>query len=274
MTAQLCNTCNCFILYPSLTPCSPKPLITFFWQCLERACGDTARLQDAVATKLEQSDHCSAPSKSCLVCSDDLEHPVLFDCAHAVCFSCISGMLQANPKCMYALPCPCAPVNGCTGKFAFLQTTTVDPSASKEAVEEWQHYRTSIENAVLRTAGIYPCPSLACAKKDFVLFVPAARLSRDSDIECGSCGLHICTQCTHTAGKCVPFHAPMPCTRRVELDDRVSRLQAAMLQLDEDERAADRAAAEVSLGALCALQMDRVSVLRVHVYSRLTCACV
>jgi len=225
------------------------------WQCLERAHGDSARLQDAVATELEQSDHRDdpTPSKACLVCSDDLEHPVLFDCAHAVCFSCISGMLQANPNCMYAMSCPCAPVNGCTGKFAFLQTATVDPSASKEAIEEWKRYRTCIDNAVLRTAGIYPCPSLACAKEDFMLFVPAAaRLSRDSDIECGSCGLHICTQCTHVAGKCVPFHAPMPCTRRVELDDRVSRLQAAMLQLEEEERAADRAAAEVSLGALAA----------------------
>mmetsp|Transcript_67016 Transcript_67016/g.108683 ORF Transcript_67016/g.108683 Transcript_67016/m.108683 type:complete len:987 (-) Transcript_67016:61-3021(-) len=215
-------------------------------KCLERAHGDAARLQDAVATELEQSDHRDepAPSEACLVCSDDLDHPVLFDCAHAICFSCASGMLRANPNCMYALACPCAPVNGCTGKFAFLQTATVDPSASKEAIEEWKRYRKCIENAVLRTAGIYPCPSLACAKEDFMLFIPAARLSQDSDIECGSCGLHICTRCTHTAGKCVPFHAPMPCARRVELDDRVSRLQADLLRLVEEGRTADIAAAE------------------------------
>jgi len=233
------------------------PRVFFLWQCLERAHGDAARLQDAVATELEQSDHHDdlAPSEACLVCGDDLDHPVLFDCAHAVCFSCASGMLRANPNCMFALACPCAPINGCTGKFALLQTATernlrLDTSASPAIVEEWKRYRTSIENTVLRTAGIYPCPSPACAKEDFMLFIPAARLSQDSDIECGSCGLHICTHCTHSAGKCVPFHAPMPCKQRVELDDRVSRLQADLLRLVEEERAADIAAAEVSLTAL------------------------
>jgi len=242
----------------------PYAPVLFLWQCLERAHGDAARLQDAVATELEQSDHRDepAPSEACLVCSDDLDHPVLFDCAHAICFSCASGMLRANPNCMYALACPCAPVNGCTGKFALLQTATernlrLDTSASPAIGENWKRYRTSIENTVLRTAGMYPCPSPACTKDDFWLFVPAAaRLSQDSDIECGSCGLHICTRCTHTAGKCVPFHAPMPCARRVELDDRVSRLQADLLRLVEEGRTADIAAAEVRLAALTASRFD------------------
>ena len=143
---------------PSLTPCTP---VLFFWQCLERAHGDADRLKDAITKGLEQSDHHDdpTPSEACLVCSENLDHPVLFDCAppcplrlcarpvlfdcaHAVCFSCASGMLRANPNCMYAMSCPCAPVNRYTCRFAFLQTATdcnllPDTSASLETVEKY-----------------------------------------------------------------------------------------------------------------------------------------
>ena len=42
----------------------PYAPVLFLWQCLERAHGDAARLQDAVATELEQSDHRDEPAPS------------------------------------------------------------------------------------------------------------------------------------------------------------------------------------------------------------------
>lgn len=207
-------------------------------------------------------------SEVCLVCEEiSSSMPQLFDCGHSVCFDCTTGMLLANYKnAIFAMPCPCS-VAGCTGKFAFLQTADVhaslpDASATEEANEEWRRYLPSVANAMLRIAGIYPCPSAACAKNDRVLFIPsAAGLSQDSqDTECGSCGLHICTRCTHDAGKCVPFHGPMPCVRRVDLEDRVSTLHDELHQVEEEERNAARVAREVSISVMIFIQNINIRI--------------
>ena len=148
---------------------------------------------------------------------------------------------------MYALPCPCS-VDGCKGQISFLETCAsardgfVCAAGSPEAVSEWMRHLPAVENAMVRAAGMYPCPSSACTKNDILLFIPPGKTQAAEDTECESCGLHICTTCTRTAGKVVAFHAPFPCAQRVAFEGQLSAIQAG-IQRANDLAASQRAAA-------------------------------
>ena len=216
-------------------------------QCIERAHSDSARLEDVLDKELQRDDiEDSAPSGSCLVCCEELAQPTLFDCGHPVCFTCTTNMLVAKPKdAVYALPCPWS--CRARGQISFLSCASArdgfacaagSPEAvsecEPEAVSEWR----TVENAMLRATGMYPCPSPACTKDDILLFIPPGKTQAAEDTECENCGLHICTTCTRTAGKVVAFHAPFPCAQRVAFEGQLSAIQAGMQRANEHERAA------------------------------------
>ena len=216
-------------------------------QCIERAHSDSARLEDVLDKELQRDDiEDSAPSGSCLVCCEELAQPTLFDCGHPVCFTCTTNMLVAKPKdAVYALPCPWS--CRARGQISFLSCASArdgfacaagSPEAvsecEPEAVSEWR----TVENAMLRATGMYPCPSPACTKDDILLFIPPGKMQAAEDTECESCGLHICTTCTRTAGKVVAFHEPFPCAQRVAFEGQLSAIQAGMHRANEIERAA------------------------------------
>jgi hypothetical protein len=116
-------------------------------------------------------------------------------------------------------------------------------ASSRDAASEWRRYLPVVENAMLRAAGMYPCPSPACTKNDILLFIPPGKTQAAEDTECESCGLHICTTCTRTAGKVVAFHAPFPCAKRVAVEGQLSAIQAGMQRANE--HAANQRAAAV-----------------------------
>ena len=235
------------------------------------------RLEDAIDNELQRGDaiedYVSTPSASCLLCSEALLTPT-FDCGHAVCSPCTTGMLSARHKdASFVMPCPRS-VYGCQGKYSFLQTlrqgsdfyddmntgTTTSSAASSASsafaspaatagktkaeaettaneppIDLWKHYAVTAENAMLREVGMFPCPSAACSIKASVIFIPFGSVHPNSwDTECGNCGLHICSRCTHLAGKVVVFHAPLPCDRRVELHHTISTLKT---DIEQDRRA-------------------------------------
>jgi hypothetical protein len=234
-----------------LWPCSPLTRVCARGrtQCIERAHGDSARLEDVLDKELQRDDiEDPAPSGSCLVCCEELEQPTLFDCGHPVCFACTTNMLLAKHKdAVYALPCPCS-VEGCKGQISFLSCSSVRDgfacaASLPDAVSEWRRYLTVVENAMLRAACIYPCPSPACTKNDILLFIPPEKTQAAEDMECERCGLHICTTCTRTAGKVVAFHAPFPCAKRVAVEGQLSAIQAGMQRANE--HAANQRAAAV-----------------------------
>jgi len=86
----------------------------------------------------------------------------------------------------------------------------------------------------VRSVKMYPCTSTTCLAQD-VIFVPDVKV--DHHTQCGRCGEFICTLCTHMAGKCVPSHAPLPCTGRVELQQCILTLQYLV---QDSERAVRR----------------------------------
>ncbi len=231
------------------------------------------RLGDAIDKELQRGDaiedSASTPSASCLVCSEALLRPT-FDCGHAVCSSCTTRMLSARHEdALFVMSCPHS-VYGCQGKYSFLQmlqdgsdfhddmsagsaassASSASPAATageikaeaegEEAANEppmdlWKRYTATTENAMLREVGMYPCPSAACSVKAHVIYIPFGSVHHNSwDTECGSCGQHICSRCTHLAGKVVPFHAPLPCDRRVELHHTISILKN---DIEQDHRA-------------------------------------
>jgi hypothetical protein len=253
-----------------LGPCSPLTRVCAggHTQCIERAHGDNARLEDVLDKELQRDDiEDSAPSGSCLVCCEELAEPTLFDCGHPVCFACTTNMLLAKHKdAVYALPCPCS-VEGCKGQISFLSCASLVPehmymraavsardgfacaASSPEAASEWRRYLPVVENAMLRAAGMYPCPSPACTKDDILLFIPPGKTQAAEDTECESCGLHICTTCSRTAGKVVAFHEPFPCAQRVAFEDQLSAIQAGMQRANEIERAAAQRANDIERAA-------------------------
>jgi len=227
-------------------------------QCIERAHGDRARLGNVLDKELQRDDiEDPAPSGSCLVCCEELAQPTLFDCGHPVCFTCTTNMLVAKPKdAVYALPCPWS--CRARGQISFLSCASArdgfacaagSPEAvsecEPEAVSEWR----TVENAMLRATGMYPCPSPACTKNDILLFIPPGKTQAAEDTECESCGLHICTTCTRTAGKVVAFHAPFPCAHRVAFEGQLSAIQAGMQRANEIERAAAQRANDIERAA-------------------------
>jgi len=226
-----------------LGPCSPLTRVCARGrtQCIERMQGDRARLGDVLDKELQRDDiKDPVPSGSCLVCCEELAQPTLFDCGHPVCFACTTNMLLAKHKdAVYALPCPCS-VEGCKGQISFLSARDgfACAASSPDAVSEWRRYLPVVENAMLRAAGMYPCPSPACTKNDILLFIPPGKMQAAEDTECESCGLHICTTCTRTAGKVVAFHEPFPCAQRVAFEGQLSAIQAGMQRANEIERAA------------------------------------
>jgi hypothetical protein len=210
-------------------------------QCIERTHGDSARLGDVLDNELQRDDiEDPAPSGSCLVCFEKLAQPTLFDCGHPVCFACTTKMPHKDA--VYALPCPCS-VEGCKGQISLLSCASACDgftcaAGSPEAVSEWRRYLPVVENAMLRASGMYPCPSPACTKDGILVFIPPGNTQAAEDTECESCGLHICTTCTRTAGKVVAFHAPFPCAQRVAFEGQLSAIQAGMQLANEIERAA------------------------------------
>jgi len=225
-----------------LGPCSPLTRVRARGrtQCIERTHGDSARLGDVLDKELQRDDiEDPAPSGPCLVCFEELAQPTLFDCGHPVCFACTTKMPHKGA--VYALPCPCS-VEGCKGQISFLSCASASDGfacapGSPEAVSEWRRYLPIVENAMLRAAGMYPCPSTACTKDSILLFIPPGKTQAAEDTECESCGLHICTTCTRTAGKVVAFHAPFPCAHRVAFEGQLSAIQAGMQRANEIERA-------------------------------------
>jgi len=229
------------------------------------------RLEDAIDNELHwgdaTEDYVSTPSASCLLCSEVLEALLTptFDCGHAVCASCTTGMLSArHTDALFVMPCPHS-VCGCQGKYSFLQTlregsdfqddmntgtaissaassassafaspaatagktkAEAETAANESPIDLRKRYVVTAENAMLREVGMFPCPSATCSMKDCVIFIPFGSVHPNSwDAECGSCGQHICSRCTHLAGKVVAFHAPLPCDRRVELQHTISILR-------------------------------------------------
>jgi len=217
-------------------------------QCLERSAGDWHRLGDAKDAELQRSDEIevsATPSDVCLVCSEEGQVPN-FDCGHCVCTTCATGMLEArHDDARFVLSCP-ARIDGCRGKYSYLKTLregsglpddiyTLEEAHLRERT--WRRYIAIAENAILREARMYPCPSAACSNKDYFIYIPFYSSNPNSwDTECGSCGQHICSRCTNLAGKVVPFHAPLPCDRRVELDRTISTLKNEMEQNEREQR--------------------------------------
>ena len=244
-------------------------------QCIERAHGDRARLGNVLEKELQRDDiEGPAPSGSCLVCCEELSQPTLFDCGHPVCFACTTNMLLAKHKdAVYALLCPCS-VEGCKGQISLLSCATLVPehmymraavsagdgfacaASSPDAASEWRGYLPVVENAMLRAAGMYPCPSPACTKNDILLFIPPGKTQAAEDTECESCGLHICTTCTRTAGKVVAFHWPFPCAQRVAFEDQLSAIQAGMQRANEIKQAAAQRANDIERAA--ATEIERL----------------
>ena len=117
----------------------------------------------------------------CVVCSEDegLRGPPLFDCGHAVCFACTTGMLLATYRdANFAMHCPFHSLNGCEGRVAVLPEHKVDARAllqsHPDAPEEWKRYMQRLDDAILRAAGMFACPSAFCSRSERVLFVPTA----------------------------------------------------------------------------------------------------
>ena len=50
--------------------------------------------------------------------------------------------------------------------------------------------------------------------------------------KCGGCGVYVCRACTWRACHVVPFHAPLPCSRRVAVVSCVARIESALQELD------------------------------------------
>jgi hypothetical protein len=146
-------------------------------------------------------------------------------------------LLAKHKDAVYVLPCPCS-VEGCKGQISFLSCASesdgfAGAASSPDAVSEWRRYLPVVENAMLRAANMYPCPSPACTKNDILLFIPPEKTQAAEDMECESCGMHICTNCTRTAGKVVAFHAPFPCAQRVAFEGQLSAIQAGMQRANE-----------------------------------------
>jgi len=217
-------------------------------QCLEKAQGDSARMQDLIATVIEEDHMVCHPAEQesvCVVCGEDegCRGPSLFDCGHAVCFECTTNMLLATYRdANFAMPCPHHPLEGCEGRVAVLPEHEVDNRAllhrDPDAPEEWGQYVRRLDDANLRAAGMFPCPSAFCSTSERVIFVPTAVGHTSCDTKCECCGLAICPQCTHLAGRPVPSHLPLPCSRQVDLGNVASNLQAALAQ--EEREARDR----------------------------------
>jgi hypothetical protein len=233
-----------------LGPCSPLTRVCAggHTQCIERAHGDNARLEDVLDKELQRDDiEDPAPSGSCLVCFEELAQPTHFDCGHPVCFACTTKtFLAQHQDAVYCMPCP-GSVEGCKGQISFLSCASARDgfmcaADSPEAVSEWRRYLPAVENAMLRAAGMYRCPSAACTNNDILLFIPLGKTQAAEDTECERCGLHICTTCTRTAGKVVAFHAPFPCAQRVAFEGQLSAIQAGMQRANE-QTANQRAAA-------------------------------
>jgi hypothetical protein len=129
-------------------------------------------------------------------------------------------------------------------------------ASSPDAASEWRRYLPVVENAMLRAAGMYPCPSPACTKNDILLFIPPGKTQAAEDTECESCGLHICTTCTRTAGKVVAFHWPFPCAQRVAFEDQLSAIQAGMQRANEIKQAAAQRANDIERAA--ATEIERL----------------
>lgn len=220
--------------------------------CLEGAHGDSARMQDRVARMLEQGDEAEDPlptdSCTCLVCGvDGVKDAGIFDCGHNVCFACATGMLLANYRdANFAMPCPYSSLERCEGKITVLALDDILVRARNmsceqpEAPEQWEHYMRRVNDAMLRAAGMFPCTTPSCATSCCVLFVPAASSRQARRIECDGCGLSICSRCTHQAGKLVPNHAPLPCARRVEIEDLASTLKQELADIERATREATR----------------------------------
>jgi hypothetical protein len=169
--------------------------------------------------------------------------PSLFDCGHAVCFACTTGMLLATYRdANFAMPCPYHSLNGCEGRVAVLPEHKVDAKAMlyshPDAPEEWKRYVRRLDDEMLRAAGMFACPSAFCSTSERVLFVPTAAAHTSCNTQCECCGLSLCRQCTHLAGRAVPSHLPLPCSRQVEIQSMASNLQAALAR--EEEAARDR----------------------------------
>ncbi len=220
-------------------------------QCLEKAHGDSSRMQDVLATVIEEGDMVCDPVEEanvCVVCSEDegLRGPPLFDCGHAVCFACTTGMLLATYRdANFAMHCPFHSLNGCEGRVAVLPEHKVDARAllqsHPDAPEEWKRYMQRLDDAILRAAGMFACPSAFCSRSERVLFVPTAAAHASCATECECCGLSICRQCTHQAGRPVPSHLPLPCSRQVELWNMSSNLQADLAQAEQEARDREQA---------------------------------
>jgi len=207
---------------------------------VERSQGDSARLGDAIDREMQRDDledaHADVPTDVCLVCGEALVQPTLFDCGHAVCVSCTTGMLHAKHKdAIFALACPCS-FEGCAGQFSFLACAAFDGAEAIASSPALTAEVLTTENVMLRAASMFPCPSPACAKNGTLLFMPSGKSQTSQDTECDSCGMHICVPCTRRAGTCIVFHAPVPCAQRVALENHVSTLRAGKERAEAVER--------------------------------------
>lgn len=189
----------------------------------------------------EERDDAQMKDESCRLCGEDMKDLSMFDCGHAVCFTCTTNMLKARDvDASFVMSC-CFSVEGCKGQLAVMPNKSRVESMlsdTEDGSEEWRRYMACAENVMLRASGMFPCTSATCRAQD-LLFVPDAEVSNHT--QCGSCGVFICTMCTHAAGKCVPSHAPLPCARRVELEDSILTLKS---RIQEAERAVRREAAQ------------------------------
>ena len=222
-------------------------------QCLEKCQGDSARMQDNIAKVIEEDEMFCDPAEEmsvCVVCGEDDGHGgiSLFDCGHAVCFDCTTGMLLATYRdANFAMPCPYHSLKGCKGRVALLPEHKVEARAlthsNPDAPKEWEQYMRRLDDAKLKAAGMFACPSAFCLASpalclERVFVVPTAAAHTWCDTDCDSCGLAICCDCTHLAGRPVPSHLPIACSRQVDIRNMASNLQADLAQ--EEQEARDR----------------------------------
>ena len=188
-------------------------------------------------TDVSQPSVADAPAV-CGICAEYMQGSSMFDCGHAVCFTCTTGMLKArDADASYVMSC-CFSMEGCTGQLAVLpnklRLDSLLGNSDADGSKEWRRYISCAEDAFLRSVGMYPCTSTTCRAQD-VIFVPDVKVAHHT--QCGRCGEFICTLCTHMAGKCVPSHAPLPCARRVELQHCILTLKNLV---QDSERAVRR----------------------------------
>ena len=209
-------------------------------QCLEMSRGDMNRVQDVMGRLIDADARFCADDTFgiCEVCGEEMTRSTSFDCGHAVCFACTTGMLRARgEEASFVMACPLKQELACEGRLSFHTSEVVDslladPSVPNADTSVWQRYLRCVEDAMLRAAGMYACTSTECAEKQMMVFIPRCQAPGDvpHNTKCESCYVNICVECTHTAGKCVPLHAPLPCTRRVEIEAVAANLLTQIQQ--------------------------------------------